>query len=96
MGTSTRVTHSIICCRILLNLKGAAREEIALPEVTASLKFETSEQQTNQQETSRSEEYDAQGDEKGHEGEVAVVSRTRSIEEGGRGFDGVVDINSLL
>lgn len=54
MAASARVVHSIICCRILLNLKRAAspRNTSAEAEVSTGLAFATSPgQQTNQTET---------------------------------------------
>jgi len=52
MGSSTRVAHSIICCRILLNLKQAVTPRGTLTEVSTGLAFADSVgRQTNQPET---------------------------------------------
>ena len=63
MGASTRVLHSMISCRILLNLKQAMMSQSTLTEVSTGLAFAHSNiaQQTNQQETIQLERYGAQG-----------------------------------
>lgn len=68
MGASTRVMHSIISCRILLNLKEAtAPEGGSLAEVSTGLAFAHSiGQQTNQPETIRLEGYQTGSREEGH------------------------------
>lgn len=72
MGASTRVFHSIICCRILLNLKQAMSTKGSLTEVSTGLAFASSVgQQTNQQETIQLEGYETQSHEEDH-GHVAA------------------------
>ena len=68
MALFTRVVHSIVCCRILLNLKQAAEWRGDLPDVPASgIVFATApKQQTNQTETSRFEAAGTRSDEEGH------------------------------
>ena len=52
MAASTRVVHSIVCCRILLNLRQAADRRDTSTELSTGLAFATSpEQHTNQAET---------------------------------------------
>jgi len=52
MAASTRVVHSIVCSRILLNLKRAAGSRNNSTGVSTGLAFATGpEQQTNQVET---------------------------------------------
>jgi len=64
MITFSRVVHSIVCCRILLNLRQAAtpRGPSTILE-SISLQFATPpEQETNQVETIQLETYGARGD----------------------------------
>jgi hypothetical protein len=52
MGASARVLHSIVCCRILLNLKEAVTPGNTLTEVSTGLAFASSVgQQTGRPET---------------------------------------------
>ena len=52
MGATTRVMHSIICCRVLLNLREAVKPDDTSAEVIASLAFVSPiGQQTNQLQT---------------------------------------------
>ena len=52
MGATTRVMHSIICCRVLLNLREAVKPDDTSVEVIASLVFVSPiGQQTNQLQT---------------------------------------------
>ena len=58
MAASTRVLHSIVCCRILLNLRQAASTRSTTTEVSTGLAFATSPiQQTNPAETVQLEAY---------------------------------------
>ena len=68
MALFTRVVHSIVCCRILLNLKQAADWRNDLPDVPASgIVFAAGpRQQTNQTEMSRLEAAGTRSDEEGH------------------------------
>jgi hypothetical protein len=64
MAASTRVLHSIVCCRILLNLRRAASTRSDSTELSTGLAFATSpEQQTNQAETTQLETHGMGGDE---------------------------------
>jgi len=66
MVAPTRVIHSIICCRILLNLRRAAVCGDGLTEASTGMVFATVHgQQTNQAETVQFEEYTTRGDEEG-------------------------------
>ena len=52
MAASARVVHSIVCCRILLNLRQAADRRDDSTEMSTALAFATTpQQQTNQAET---------------------------------------------
>jgi hypothetical protein len=63
MAASTRVVHSIVCCRILLNLRRAATSRDSSTEMSTHMNFATAPgQQTNQAETARSETYGTQSD----------------------------------
>ena len=64
MAASTRVLHSIVCCRILLNLRQAAGRRGSVPEMSTGLAFATAPgQQTNHAETIRLETYGTRSDE---------------------------------
>ena len=64
MAASTRVVHSIVCCRILLNLRQAAERRDSSTEMSTGLAFATTpEQQTGQAESIGLEGYGALGDE---------------------------------
>ena len=39
MGATTRVTHSLVCCRILLNLRQAVKPDDTSTELTTRLAF---------------------------------------------------------
>ena len=73
MAASTRVIHSIVCCRILLNLRRAASPNITLTDVSTNLAFAASAigQQT---ETIRLDTYGTLGDEQNQRGGVAEIS----------------------
>ena len=68
MALFTRVVHSIVCCRILLNLKQAAEWRGDLPDVPASgIVFAAApKQQTNQTDMSRFETFGTRSGEEGH------------------------------
>jgi len=82
MAASTRVVHSIVCCRILLNLRHAADRRDSSTEMSTGLAFATTpEQQTNQVET---EGYGARGDgEDPHRqmDEILLQDRRRAVGE---------------
>ena len=64
MAASARVIHSIVCCRILLNLRRAAERRDSSTEMSTGLAFATSPgQQTCQAEMIGLEEHGALGDE---------------------------------
>ena len=66
MAASTRVLHSIVCCRILLNLRQAASTRSTETGVSTGLAFATSPgQQTNQADTVQLETYGTGTDEEG-------------------------------
>ena len=73
MAASTRVIHSIVCCRILLNLRRAALPNITLTDVSTNLAFAASAigQQT---ETIRLDTYGTLGDEQNQRGGMAEIS----------------------
>ena len=80
MALFTRVVHSIVCCRILLNLKQAAEWRGDMPDVPASgIVFAAGPgQQTNQIEMSRLEASGTRSDEEGHRlqaGEILLEDR---------------------
>ena len=83
MAVFTRVVHSIVCCRILLNLKQAAEWRGDMPDVPASgIVFAAGpRQQTNQTEMSR---FDVSGIRSGEEGdrlqadEILLQNRDRT------------------
>lgn len=63
MAASTRVIHSIVCCRILLNLRRAAERRDSSTEMSTRLAFATTpEQQTGQAETIGLEGYGGEDD----------------------------------
>ena len=67
MTLLTRIVHSIVCCRILLNLKQAADWRGDMPDVPASgIVFASAPKQTNQTEMSRFEASGTRSDEDGH------------------------------
>ena len=76
MASLTRVAHSIVCCRILLNLKQAASWGSDLPDVpTRSIEFAVPpRQQTDQTEMSRLEASNTQNDEEGRHLEADGIS----------------------
>jgi len=64
MVAPIRVVHSIICCRILLNLRRAAVWEDGLTGVSTGMVFATVHgQRTNQAETAQLEPHTTRGDE---------------------------------
>jgi hypothetical protein len=85
VNTATRVSHSIICCRILLNLKQAATPENTSTGVSTGLAFRTSPgEQTNQAETVQLEARGSWDDEGNQEGGMAGTSsqnRNRPVGE---------------
>lgn len=71
MAASTRVVHSIICCRILLNLKEAVTPNSTSTEVSTGLAFASSSgRQTNQPERAQLETYELRYRELNEEGVV--------------------------
>lgn len=72
MAASTRVIHSIVCCRILLNLKQAAKPKDTSAKVTSDLVFGAPpDQQTSELETVLSGVRSTQIDEESHGSGVA-------------------------
>jgi len=64
MAASARVIHSIVCCRILLNLRRAADRRDSSTEMSTGLAFATTpDQQTGQAETIQLEGCATLGDE---------------------------------
>lgn len=67
MGASTRVLHSIVSCRILLNLKQAMDSRGTLTEVSTGLVFARSiGQQTGQPETNQLDGYEMRSHQEDH------------------------------
>jgi hypothetical protein len=75
MAAPVRVVHSIVCCRILLNLRRAAAWKGGSTEASHIIAFATAlEQQTNQAETIRHETYDTWSDEEDPHRQVDGIS----------------------
>ena len=71
MAASTRIIHSIICCRILLNLRQAARGRDTSIDAPSGLVFATSgDQQIAQSEIILTEREDVRRDEENRGGET--------------------------
>ena len=85
MAASTRVLHSIVCCRILLNLRRAAAWGSHSTEASTALAFATApEQQTNQAEVTRFGAYGTRSDEEDtrwEAGGIPLGDVRRSLEE---------------
>ena len=73
MASLTRVVHSIVCCRVLLNLRQAAAPDHTSAEMSHSLAFASPPgQQTSQPESAQLEAYEPRRGELNGEGVVTV------------------------
>ena len=97
MASLTRVAHSIVCCRILLNLKQAASWGSDLLDVpTRSIAFAAPpRQRTDQTEMGRLEASNTRNDEEGRRLQADVISlqgRHRSTREAESNGDSMYNV----
>jgi len=78
MFAFSRVVHSIVCCRILLNLRRAAspRDGLAVIRTTGLVFAAAPEPETNQADTAQLGGYDVGSCEEGSHHKVFVVERS--------------------
>jgi hypothetical protein len=99
MAGFTRVVHSIVSCRILLNLRRAAMRKDSSAVLTTLGFTAATGRQTNQIETNLHEVYGTRSDEEDPYQQadwISLRSRHRPFGEAERGFDGGADTHTLV